>query len=141
MGHYDKSGRSLGTAEISYDRKSDAVKAMKQYNGVPLDGKAMRIEIAGTGADVSEAPLRRVGGMGCGRIGRRDDRQSPRRTGGGGGGRRAGRGGGGGGGGRAAGGGRGGRGGGGSGAPREKKQEVSKDKLDEEMEEYMKSKN
>ena len=67
--------------------------AMKQYNGVPLDGKAMRIEIAGTGADMSEAPLRRVGGMGGGRIGRREDRQSPRRTGGGGGGgRRAGRG-------------------------------------------------
>ena len=102
--------------------------ALKQYNGVPLDGRPMRIEMAGVEAEVE--PLRRP--MGGGVRKSPGPRKSPFR---GSGGRDGGRGGG-----RPGrGGGGGGRGGGGRGE-REKKKEVSKEDLDAEMDTYMKSK-
>ncbi|KAI7752677.1 hypothetical protein M8C21_029210 [Ambrosia artemisiifolia] len=45
--HYDKGGRSKGTAEVVYMRQSDAVAAMKKYNNLQLDGKPMRLELVG----------------------------------------------------------------------------------------------
>ncbi|CAL1374506.1 unnamed protein product [Linum trigynum] len=45
--HYDKSGRSKGTAEVVYERHGDAIAAIMRYNNVDLDGRPIRIELIG----------------------------------------------------------------------------------------------
>ncbi|ORZ15001.1 hypothetical protein BCR41DRAFT_354471 [Lobosporangium transversale] len=42
---YDQSGKSTGTAVIHFVRVGDAAVAYNKFNGVPLDGRPMKIEI------------------------------------------------------------------------------------------------
>jgi len=109
--HYNRNGKSLGTAQVLFARRQDAMRAMMQYNGVHLDGRPMRVSMEGGVGVTAVGPVKRLGQQGGrGRGGR-----------GRGGRGRGGRG-------------RGGRGGGRGGKPK------TAEELDAEMDAYLKTK-
>ncbi|XP_029117241.1 THO complex subunit 4A isoform X1 [Elaeis guineensis] len=60
--HYDRSGRSKGTAEVVFSRRADALAAIKRYNNVQLDGKPMKIEIVGMNIETPAAAPQIING-------------------------------------------------------------------------------
>ncbi|KAK4468503.1 hypothetical protein MN116_007704 [Schistosoma mekongi] len=86
--HYDRSGRSLGTAEVVFINPLSATKAKNHYNGVPLDGRPMVIQLVGAAAEATVtsrprvtrprgSPIRRGFGRGRGRARGRGRIQKP----------------------------------------------------------------
>jgi RNA recognition motif-containing protein len=56
-----------GTAEVVFTRRSDAIAALKRYNNVLLDGKAMKIEVIGNDLGLPMTPRINVVGASNGR--------------------------------------------------------------------------
>lgn len=60
--HYDKSGRSLGTAEVTFTTRDAAIRAIKKYNNLPLDGRPMQIKIVPNEVNIQRSPAKsRIG--------------------------------------------------------------------------------
>ncbi|CAF1277583.1 unnamed protein product [Rotaria sordida] len=57
--HFDETGRSLGTAEVIYERRADAITAQQKYNTLNLDGRPMDIRLVGNIDDGSKQQLNR----------------------------------------------------------------------------------
>jgi THO complex subunit 4 len=55
--NFAASGQSLGTAEVVYANRASAVKALRKYNNVPLDGRPMKLEVSGGDKPVQRSSL------------------------------------------------------------------------------------
>lgn len=56
--HYDKSGRSLGTAEVTFTTREAAIRAINKYNNLPLDGRPMNITLVPSSNSTLRSPIK-----------------------------------------------------------------------------------
>ncbi|GJQ15611.1 hypothetical protein GpartN1_g7809.t1 [Galdieria partita] len=65
---FDRNGRSTGVAEVVFYDRASALDAIKRYNGVPLDGKPMKLSLV---SNRGRSSRKRGGQIGGGDDGRR----------------------------------------------------------------------
>ncbi|KAL5661484.1 hypothetical protein ACJX0J_028609 [Zea mays] len=58
--HYDSYRHPTGSAEVIFTRRSEALAALKRYNNMRLDGKAMKIEVIGAELGLSAAAVPQI---------------------------------------------------------------------------------
>lgn len=56
--HFNKQGKSLGSAEVIFNRRLDALKAIKEYHNVNLDGRPMHIQLISS--EMAMQPLKEL---------------------------------------------------------------------------------
>jgi len=56
--HYDSFGNSLGTAELVFQNSDDAMRILKKFHGVRLDGRRLKIHLVLTTPDVKPQPFK-----------------------------------------------------------------------------------
>jgi len=59
--HYDRAGRSNGTADVIFLKHSDALRSIREYNGRKIDDQAMEISELGSVNIVPRQPLNSFG--------------------------------------------------------------------------------
>eukprot|EP00698_Gefionella_okellyi_P005853 TRINITY_DN15290_c0_g1_i1.p1 TRINITY_DN15290_c0_g1~~TRINITY_DN15290_c0_g1_i1.p1 ORF type:complete len:238 (-),score=37.78 TRINITY_DN15290_c0_g1_i1:227-940(-) len=52
--HFDRAGRSNGTADVIFARKTDASRAVAKYNGVELDGRPLQLQLAAVESSIQQ---------------------------------------------------------------------------------------
>lgn len=55
--HYDKAGRSTGTAHVTFTCQASGLRAIQKYNGCTLDGVAMTIQMTPTFGQLEVEPI------------------------------------------------------------------------------------
>jgi THO complex subunit 4 len=48
--HYDRSGRSKGSGEVIFASRQEAQSAIRQLNGLELEGKVLQLTLTNTGS-------------------------------------------------------------------------------------------